>query len=167
MVRLKTRYILFEILYPCNELQTKELHDVTALNTEILLQHHRVSPPQITPKTIAQEVRHSLQVHFGDYGLGKAGSLLQIKYFSNRTSTGIIRCHREDTDLVVMALCLTSKIGDIDSIIVNPVKLSGTIKKVEQYTIRRAQRLLSTVHENSKDILDDFSNVSQGEDQDA
>lgn len=161
MVRLKTRYILFEILYPCDYSTIEDSGSTNALNTNILLRHHRISPPQISSKAIAQELRRSLQVNFGDYGLGKAGSLLQIKYFSNRTSTGIIRCHREDSDLVIMALSLTSKIGETNSVIINPVKVSGTIKKVEQYTIRRTKRLLAVMHENAKDYLDDFSNVSQ------
>ncbi|CAR27689.1 hypothetical protein ZYGR_0N01740 [Zygosaccharomyces rouxii] len=163
MVRLKTRYILFEVLYPCDTPQAKQSSESRAINTGILLRHHRVSPSQISAKTIAQEVRRSLQTNFGDYGLGKAGSLLQVKYFSNRTSTGIIRCHREDTDLVLMALCLTNRIGEVDSLILNAVKVSGTIKKVEQYAIRRSQRFLAAVQRNDKDILDDFTNVTANE----
>lgn len=163
MVRLKTRYILFEVLYPCEAPEAKESDESRALNTDILLRHHRVSPSQISSKTISQEIRRSLQTNFGDYGLGKAGSMLQIKYFSNRTSTGIIRCHREDTDLVIMALCLTNRIGDVDSLILNPVKVSGTIKKVEQYAIRRSHRFLTAVQRNDKDMLDDFTNVATNE----
>ncbi|GAV53682.1 hypothetical protein ZYGR_0AK01840 [Zygosaccharomyces rouxii] len=163
MVRLKTRYILFEVLYPYDTLQDKQSSGSRALNTDILLRHHRVSPSHINAKTISQEVRRSLQTNFGDYGLGKAGSLLQIKYFSNRTSTGIIRCHREDTDLVLMALCLTNRLGEVDSLILNAVKVGGTIKKVEQYAIRRSQRFLAAVQRNDNDVLDDFSNVTTNE----
>ncbi|GCE97529.1 hypothetical protein ZYGM_003173 [Zygosaccharomyces mellis] len=164
MVRLKTRYILFEILYPCDTVEAKQSNELRSLNTGILLRHHRISPSQISAKTISQELRRSLQINFGDYGLGKAGSLLQIKYFSNRTSTGIIRCHREDTDLVLMALCLTNKIGEVGSLILNAVKVSGTIKKVEQYAIRRSQRFLAAIQRNDKDFLDDFARINTSED---
>ncbi|CCC70588.1 hypothetical protein NCAS_0F01040 [Naumovozyma castellii] len=136
MVRLKSRYVLFEILYP-------PVTGTQYSKTEIYVSNHTQSPHQITSKTLLQEIRRSLQINFGDYGAGKVASLLQLKYFSNTTSMGIIRCHREDCTLLVAALSLISKVADIDGVIINPIKLSGTVKKIEQYGVRRNSMAIS------------------------
>ena len=112
---------------------------------DLLLSHHRASPADVSIKSIVQEIRRSLSLNLGDYGSAKCSSLLQVKYFSNRTSTGIIRCHREDCDLVIMTLMLMSKIGDVGELIVNPVKVSGTIKKIEQFAMRRNSKILNLI----------------------
>ncbi|SCU82135.1 LAFA_0C09252g1_1 [Lachancea sp. 'fantastica'] len=156
MVRLKSRYILFELLYPT---ASQESTSTECSRKEILLRHHRTSAAQISTKTIIQELRKVLQYNFGDYGAGKVNSLLQMKYFSNRTSTGIIRCSREDYELVVVALTLMNKIEGIEDIIVNPVKVSGTIKRIEQHAIRRSERLLTVIQNNRE--TEHFDNVSE------
>lgn len=159
MVRLKSRYILFEILYPANEpCLTEDGSDYFSLKN-IMLQHHQVSSTKINFKSIIQELRRIIQFNFGDYGSGKANTVLQIKYFSNRTSTGIIRCSREEYELVIMALTLMNRIGEVEGIIVNPVKISGTIKKIEQYAIRRNKKLLHLI--NRSDTIDSFENISE------
>lgn len=165
MVRLKSRYILFEVLYPVNANYSEE--DVPFCSRrQILLRHHQVSPVDVSIKVLIQEIRRSLQHNFGDYGCGKATSLLQIKYFSNMTSTGILRCHREDSDLLITALTLISKIGTIDNVIVNPVKVSGTIKKIEDYAGRRSEKLLSVIKRDDKRLIDDFTTVTEDNDED-
>lgn len=156
MVRLKSRYILFEVLYPGDINIESDLEPRS--RKAILLQHHRATDPQVTAKTILQELRRVVQYNFGDYGSGKVNSLLQIKYFSNRTSTGIIRCSREDYELVVIALTLMTKIDELEDIIVNPVKVSGTIKHIEQYAMRRSARLLAIIQDKRE--VDRFEDVS-------
>ncbi|EDO15101.1 hypothetical protein Kpol_1071p8 [Vanderwaltozyma polyspora DSM 70294] len=163
MVRLKSRYILFEILYPNSDENGKMIESKSSLRKDILLRQHRVSPPEISIKTIIQEIRRSLQLNFGDYGSGKVSSLLQSKYFSNMTSTGIIRCHREDCDTLIMALFFINKIGDIDNLIINPVKVSGTIKKIEEYSIRRNKKLANIMDRDQKSFIDDYHSVSDDE----
>ncbi|SCU80113.1 LAME_0B01662g1_1 [Lachancea meyersii CBS 8951] len=161
MVRLKSRYILFEVLYP-TDLQD----DISSERSrkDILLQHHKASSAQISTKSIVQELRRALQYNFGDYGAGRVNSLLQMKYFSNRTSTGIIRCGREDYELVVVALTLMNKIDAIEGIILNPVKVSGTIKRIEQHAIRRNERVLAVIQNNREG--EHFKNVSEDDAQD-
>ena len=139
MVRLKTRYILFEILSPSTTVPSLELDAIS--DDFILLDAHKVSPQEISAKSIVQELRNSLRLNFGDYGAARANSLLQIKYFSNSTSTGIIRCLREDVDLVLLALFFINSVNGVENLIVNPVKVSGTIKKIELYTTRRNAKL--------------------------
>ncbi|QID83185.1 RNA-binding protein pop5 [Saccharomyces pastorianus] len=155
MVRLKSRYILFEILYPPTDISVEE----SLSKGDILLSHHRASPAEVSIKAIIQEIRRSLSLNLGDYGSAKCSSLLQLKYFSNRTSTGIIRCHREDCDLVIMALMLMSKIGDVGGLIVNPVKVSGTIKKIEQFAIRRNSKILNLIKCDNEFLINDFKKL--------
>ncbi|CAI1792028.1 hypothetical protein SEUBUCD646_0A00440 [Saccharomyces eubayanus] len=155
MVRLKSRYILFEILYPPADISVEE----SLSKGDILLSHHRASPAEVSIKAIIQEIRRSLSLNLGDYGSAKCSSLLQLKYFSNRTSTGIIRCHREDCDLVIMALMLMSKIGDVGGLIVNPVKVSGTIKKIEQFAIRRNSKILNLIKCDNEFLINDFKKL--------
>lgn len=159
MVRLKSRYILFEVLYPLVS-DSSEAATYTS-KKDILVQHHKVSPIAVNPKTLLQELRRVIQINFGDYGLGKASSLLQIKYFSNRTSTGIIRCGHEDHQYVLMALALMSEIDAVHNIIVNPIKISGTIKKIEQYAIGRNRKLNHIVAQTDRN--DNFINITDDE----
>ncbi|AMD21221.1 HEL059Cp [Eremothecium sinecaudum] len=158
MVRLKCRYILFEILYPPMELN--ESYDELGLNSsnDILLAHHRTSSPVITNKTIMQELHRILQINFGDFGVGRAKYLLNMKYFSNKTSTGILRCSRDDYQLIIIALTLIKKIDTVSNLIINPVKVSGTIKKVENYAIYRNKKLCSKTY--SPTMLSEFKNIS-------
>ncbi|SCU91024.1 LADA_0F07668g1_1 [Lachancea dasiensis] len=162
MVRLKSRYILFEVLYPAPD--CPEERPFSNSRKDILIRHHRASPAQISHKTIIQELRRTLQHNFGDYGIGRVNSLLQIKYFSNRTSTGIIRCSREEYDLVLIALMFINRIDDVEGLVVNPTKVSGTIKRVEQYAIRRNERLLAVI--KGKQWTDDFNELSDDDAQD-
>lgn len=171
MVRLKTRYILFEVILSPHLINVDENED--QINTvhftkhNILLSHHRPCPKEISNKTLLQEIRHSLQLNFGDYGLGKVGSLLQLKYFSNNTGTGILRCHREDVDTLVTALTLINRIGEVSNVIINPVKVSGTIKKIEQHSMRRSSKLISLLNKSRKQqelkvsLIDDFDKVEE------
>lgn len=166
MVRLKSRYLLFEVIL-APHINEVEDENEKFLKHNILLSHHRPCPKEISIKTLMQEIRHSLQTNFGDQGNGKATSLLQMKYFSNNTGTGIIRCHREDIDILVSALTLINKIGDIEDIIINPVKVSGTIKKIEQYSIRRSNKLISLLNKSKAkssfkiNLLDDFAKIGE------
>lgn len=118
----------------------------------------------MTVKTILQELRRVIQFNFGDYGSGKANSLLQIKYFSNRTSTGIIRCSREDYEIVVIALTLMNKIDELEGVLLNPIKVSGTIKRIEQYAVKRSARLLNVIQGQSE--IDKFDYISYDENED-
>lgn len=145
MVRLKSRYVLFEVLYP----QTSP-SSADSSREDIVLRGHRPSPADITGKVLLQEIRRSLQLHLGDYGSGKVCSLLQLKYWSNNTSTGILRCHREDVYLLLTGLFFLRELGNDNlRVIVNPVKVSGTIKKVEQYAMRRSDRMVALVRKGS------------------
>lgn len=69
-----------------------------------------------------------------------------VKYLSNATSTCILQCSREHYRLVWAALTMMDRVptkhGPGKPCIVRVVRVSGTIKKVEQEAVRRARLLI-------------------------
>ncbi|KAL3228613.1 Ribonuclease P/MRP protein subunit POP5 [Nakaseomyces bracarensis] len=166
MVRLKSRYVLFEILYPPAELKDEDFRRME----DVMMGYHRrtANYNDINSRAIIGEIRRVLQYNFGDLGSGKLNSLLHLKYFSNSTSTGIIRCHREDLSLLLITLALVNRIGDTDGIIINTVKVSGTIKKLEQFAIKRNNTFINALRRfqmkaKSLNDLDAQANIYQQE----
>lgn len=172
MVRLKSRYLLFEVLYP-EEIQflqqqlrrqtakhkkhhakqagsksdrspednTSHSNDGTPpvhVTTAIQLRQPTVS---LDSRRLLQLVKASVESNFGIKGSGAVKSTLAMKYFSPRTSTGIIRVAREHVRIVWAALSYMSKINN-KNVIVRVVRVSGTIKKCEQAAIERDKKVI-------------------------
>lgn len=147
MVRLKNRYILFEILYPpASETETEN----------IILQHRQQGEEQrvnITSKTIVYELKRMIRLFLGEQGLAKANIMLQMKYFNISTSMGIIKCSFEFYKIVVLGLSMIQQLsfnGDngfiLKGLFINVLKLSGTIKKLEQFGIERNKKLIQRIN---------------------
>ncbi|GMG38276.1 unnamed protein product [Ambrosiozyma monospora] len=141
MVRLKSRYILFEILYP------DTLSSPTSLNfttqSQAILSLHQPSNPTITPKSLVQLIRLSLAKNFGT--LGSSTSIpLSLKYFSHQTSTGIIRINQENVRLLLASLFFITSIGG-QNCIFNVVCVSGSIKQCENKSSARSRLLMRNV----------------------
>ncbi|KAI5950188.1 POP5 [Candida margitis] len=147
MVRVKHRYILFEILYPPGASNNKshsdaeEVTQFTSSERNALLTLHRASPANINHKTILHAIRKSLQEYYGDFGAGSAGMLMTLKYFSNKTSTGLIRCGRAQFETIVAAMSLISRLED-QNIAFSCVHVSGTIKKCEEFSIKKSTEMI-------------------------
>lgn len=137
MVRLKTRYLLFEVLYP-NELQLEDLSDKE--KTAVALRQ----PSKVDAKAITKLLRYSIEKYFGEYGLGVVASTIAVKYFNPTTSKGIIRVSRPHFRLVWAALSYIDKIEGRDCII-TVSRVSGTIKKVEQRAIAKNRESLNSL----------------------
>jgi ribonuclease P/MRP protein subunit POP5 len=148
MVRLKARYILFDILTP----SSSQLVNYT-LKASLLGLH--TTTPNVNLRAIADLVRKQIQLYFGDYGTGVTGMSLMVKYFSPKTSRGIIRCSRDHYKLVCAALTMIQKVNGKD-VIVRIVRVSGTIKKCEQAAIERNRELMRVLDTKIEDdgILD-------------
>lgn len=146
MVRIKQRYILFEVLTP----PTEETWQTFSESVDSALLHlHQVSSEEINPKRLVQVIRQVLQDHYGDYGAGSAGSLLVVKYFSPRTSTGIIRCGRQHVEMIVAVLALITRLGEKE-VIMRSVHVSGTIKKCEVESIKRDKKNILCLQKKGK-----------------
>lgn len=146
MVRLKHRYVLFEILYPPQSNASKvEQRRKSSLFSqspkECLLQLHSPSPISVTGRSIASLLKKVIEDHFGELASGTIALLLIVKYFSNKTSTGIVRCSRTDFEKVVAAFALVNKIENLD-VVMRCVHVSGTIRKCEEFSIRRNKQLM-------------------------
>lgn len=167
MVRLKQRYILFDILYPpsYNTEEKEDLEDLLNFSKSpqnSLLTLHRTSPSKINQKSLTQEIRNVIQDHYGEVGAGTAGMLFTIKYFSNKTSTGIIRCSRLSFQIVVGALTLMNKLSGKD-VIIRCIHVSGTIKKCEEYSIKKNRELMTILKKGTQrsgldSIISNFEN---------
>lgn len=165
MVRLKQRYILFEILYPPAE--DEQLFSNSP--EDALLGLHQSSPASINPQSLTRSIRKVIQDHFGDHGAGTAGLLIQVKYFSNKTSTGIVRCSRLSASTVVGALTLIDNF-DGENVLIKVSRVSATIKKCEQYSIQRSQQLMRLFKRSNKDdmqkFINNFENVKDDDEED-
>lgn len=162
MVRLKQRYILFDILYPPkteprNSSEREVFESFHKSPEDALLRMHRSSPQSIDGKSIIQATRKAIQDHYGEFGAGAVGQGLMMKYFSNKTSTGIIRCGRQSCPMVVASLALINCIGKED-IIIRCVHISGTIKKCEEFLIARNKELMIKLG-HLQDDKNEFNNI--------
>ena len=164
MVRIKHRYLLFDILYPPTSdskiTPRDDFINFTESELHALLQLHQSSPTKINNRSILSSIRKSLLDNYGDTGAGKAGGSVMIKYFSNKTSTGILRCDRDQSDLIVAALALITRI-ELTFVIVRCLHVSGTIKKCEEYSIDKTRELINVIKNNKSKVDDYISEISE------
>jgi ribonuclease P/MRP protein subunit POP5 len=145
MVRIKHRYLLVQILYPSSFPTTSK----PDLPDQILF--HAPTASHITSSTLLHLLRTQISLLFGDYGSGVLAAGLSIKYFSNATSTAIIRCSRAHYRLAWAALTFVTELPAMkkgapgEQCVLRVARVSGTIKKVEEEAVRRARRIISAV----------------------
>ncbi|KAL7627713.1 RNA-binding protein pop5 [Parahypoxylon ruwenzoriense] len=155
MVRIKERYLLVKILYP-NELGTRpDIPDVVLVN--------QPTTDQLNPALLLRGIRAEVANLFGDYGSGAIeGGNLGVKYFSPSTSTFILRTSRSTYRLVWAALTFMNSVPvrNGESCIFRVVHVSGTMRKAEEETIRRARNLIFSAENDQKAKTDDpLSNI--------
>lgn len=107
MVRLKARYVLFEILYPTGKNQ------------------------KVEGNQLMQTLRSSLETFFGEMGAGECQTTLALRYFHTNTQAGIIRIGRNQAPLIQGALTFIRTIGGVE-VVVRVTHVSGTIKKCKR-----------------------------------
>ncbi|KAK6462209.1 Rpp14/Pop5 family-domain-containing protein [Scheffersomyces coipomensis] len=148
MVRIKHRYILFEVLYPPSNPNHEEFVKFSETQEDALLTLHQASPSSINARLIISTIRKSIQEHYGEHGVGAAGLSINMKYWSNKTSTGIIRCDRESFQIVVGAITLINRF-ESNPVIIRCTHISGTIHKCEEYSIRRSKELIRLINNSA------------------
>jgi ribonuclease P/MRP protein subunit POP5 len=128
MVRLKHRWLLFEIIYP-NETSSIPFS----------------TPSQnVTTRTILDVVRQQVARNFGDHGAGVTAASLSVRYFSAATNTGVMRVSRDHYRIVWAALTFVRTIGGRECVI-TVRRVSGTVKKAEEEILRRDKAVLRDV----------------------
>lgn len=130
MVRIKHRYLLFNILYPdlaaspshpfdsgvalsssntTIATSTKDLSSSDPLPPSYVL-FSRPSPAHLTAQLLIQTLRTTISQVFGDHGLGVTQAGLKIVYLSPSTSTCILRVPRAYFRLVWASLTFMDSI---------------------------------------------------------
>lgn len=175
MVRIKHRYLLIQILYPTaitpnSKPQSQSLNSPALPPQNILaappptLSLHAPTPDSITTGTLIRLIRAQITSLLGDYGAGLSNNGLSIKYFSNATSTFILRCERTAFRLVWAAVTFVRGFssaagagngygrkgggllaGKEIPCVMQVLRVSGTIRKCEEELIRRAKALCGWV----------------------
>ncbi|KAF2672267.1 hypothetical protein BT63DRAFT_363267, partial [Microthyrium microscopicum] len=136
MVRIKHRYLLINILYPGDSNLNQKPHEPELPN---VVQFHQPCPFSFKAQDLRRLIMASISENFGEYGSAATNPSLQVKYFSQATSTAIVRVHREHFRLVWAAVTMITKLPkSFDTpCVLQVVRVSGTIKKAEEEAIRR------------------------------
>ncbi|CDK27202.1 unnamed protein product [Kuraishia capsulata CBS 1993] len=147
MVRIKNRYVVFNVIYPIDE-TAESLEAALKTKSGSLSLIHQPPAIAITPKVVVQAIRQSLQTNFGDYGNGVGGGVLTVKYFSEKSSLGIIKVSRESTRLVCAAIMLITRL-QASPVTIRVLRVSGSVKKAEEMLIKRGKGLSIILSKNS------------------
>ncbi|EGY20805.1 uncharacterized protein VDAG_10434 [Verticillium dahliae VdLs.17] len=144
MVRIKERYLLVNILYPLDTTRR------TDSNVPAFVRRHRPTPGDLLPRDLVKGIRQQVSALFGDYGSGAfEGNNLVVKYFSKATSTFILKVKRAHYRLVWAALTTINSLplssGNEKSCVFSVVRVSGTIRKVEEAAVHQARQLVLAV----------------------
>ncbi|KAF1950169.1 hypothetical protein CC80DRAFT_427480 [Byssothecium circinans] len=139
MVRVKNRYLVVNFLYPGPTPTSKPTQAVPDL-----IQFHAPTPDEFHTGLLLRVIRDGVQDLFGDYGAGMVSNALKINYWSPATSTAIIRCPRENYEMIWAALTFVTELPKpLDTpVVIKVVRVSGTIRKAEEEVIRRAKAII-------------------------
>ncbi|KAK3318639.1 Rpp14/Pop5 family-domain-containing protein [Apodospora peruviana] len=152
MVRLKDRYLLVTIIYsdvPAGGGVVQPNKDGAAGAVSDLLLFNQPTTNELRPQMLLKGIRSQVASLFGDCGSGAVDRSLQVKYLSPATSTFILRVSRAQYRLVWAALSFMNRLPMRDGrpCIFRVVRVSGTIRKVEEEAVRRAKLLILAAEE--------------------
>ncbi|KAK3306872.1 Rpp14/Pop5 family-domain-containing protein [Chaetomium strumarium] len=139
MVRLKDRYLLVNIIY--SDVPPGQAKGAVP----DLLLYNQPTSSELRPQHLLKAIRSEVSALFGDCGLGAIDKSLQaVKYLSPATSTLILRVSRAHYRLVWAALSFMDRVPVRDGrpCAFRVVRVSGTIRKVEEEAVRRAKLLV-------------------------
>ncbi|KAJ9497474.1 RNA-binding protein pop5 [Exophiala xenobiotica] len=144
MVRIKQRYILFNVLYPGTTTPPPQPSSQTPTPSYVLFS--RPSPPHLNGRLLLSTIRSTIQSLFGDHGMSVVQSSLRIMYFSPSTSTVILRVPRAHFRLVWASLTFMDTVPGPQrnsapvQCVIRVTRVSGTIRKSEEEILRQARR---------------------------
>ncbi|KAK9333240.1 ribonuclease P/MRP protein subunit [Lipomyces starkeyi] len=166
MVRFKSRYILFTVHYPVlNDIDDISPSNYSASNVPPLFQtkratplsdrnilpggkegnlgkdmrtllQRRPAPDAVTLNAVNAAFRDAVNRNFGDLGAGLVRASVSLKYFSQATSTGIIRVSRDHYRIVWAALTFLNEIAGV-KVMITVDHISGTMRKCEKVAISK------------------------------
>ncbi|KAL9059445.1 MAG: hypothetical protein Q9162_001143 [Coniocarpon cinnabarinum] len=171
MVRIKYRYLAVQILSPTLlPTTTKPPQAPPALSIlpkqsvppSNITNLHAPTTDQVDVRTLIRLIRSHLYTLFGDYGSALAGGEgLKMIYWSNATSTFVLRCRREMARLIWCAISFISTMpgvmtpkpgagmqsggGGKREVVMRVVRVSGTIKKALEAVMGRNRAMLGRI----------------------
>lgn len=125
MVRVKRRYILFELVFDSKD-------DCANFDRSINERH------------ITHAVRDSVQQLYGDYGLAVISQSLVLKRFNKQTKIGILSCYRHSYRSLFNALLIIQDILKVKCAF-RTHHLSGTIRGC----LRALERMYKTTNKGT------------------
>lgn len=143
MVRLKDRYLLVNIIY------TDVPPGQAKGPVSDLLLYNQPTTGELKPGQLLKAIRAEVNTLFGDCGSGAVDRSLQVKYLSQATSTFILRISRDHYRLVWAALSFMSSLPFKNGrpCVYHVVRVSGTIRKVEEEAVNRAKLFINAAKE--------------------
>merc|ERR1711879_212904 len=111
MVRFKNRYLLVELVWGDGMVDSS-----------------------ISSENLKREVKHQIQLNFGDFGVGLIQATLQVKYWNHLTNLCIIRCARDYYKMVWAAVTMISTLNQ-RSVLFRLVHLGGSVRSCQKAAI--------------------------------
>ena len=104
--------------------------------------------PSMSSSTVYRDLRHSLLLNYGEFGYGVCGGSLQVKYCNSRTGLLLVRCSRDDWQLVRQALAMLRELSgehskERVSVVSKVVHVSGTIRRSQRVAVAYTRQLLA------------------------
>ncbi|KAI6781395.1 Rpp14 family [Emericellopsis cladophorae] len=118
----------------------------------------------MTPGSLLRGIKKEVEILYGDYGAGMLNGL-QIKYLSLATSTFIIKCSRAMCSMLWSALTFMGRVPNKDGTgkhcIFRVVRVSGTIRKVEEEAIRQSRALIVAAKQEASEAQGSISGITR------
>lgn len=98
---------------------------------------------KVTVGNILGAVKESIQVNFGDVGVGTLNASLAIKYWSAPLSMVLIRAARDHYQLVWASLAMITELSGLPvTICFRVIHVGGTIRSCQKTAIEHARRVI-------------------------
>jgi ribonuclease P/MRP protein subunit POP5 len=105
----------------------------------------------VSSYTILNAIKESIEVNFGDLGLGRCLQSLQVKYYNYLTGLCILRVSRDHFHLMMASLTFLSQIQQ-RPVNFHTLRVTGTIRSCQKFAIDYNRRQLMAIisHEEQK-----------------
>lgn len=103
--------------------------------------------PALSSSSVYRDLRHSLLLNYGEFGYGQCSGSLQVKYCNSRTGLLLVRCSRDDWQLVRQSIAMLRELSGEQSkervsVVSSVVHVSGTIRRSQRVAVAWTRRVL-------------------------
>ena len=103
--------------------------------------------PSLSSSSIYRDLRHSLLLNYGEFGYGVCSGSLQVKYCNSRTGLLLVRCSRDDWQLVRQSMAMLRELSgeqskERTSVVSKVIHVSGTIRRSQKVAVAWTRQLL-------------------------